>query len=75
FSGKCPLFLCFKRPAGEIVFVETHERFGVLPSIELQKAVDGMFGEETYYAKVDTTPPGRAPRRWERKPGLAVVEE
>jgi len=75
FSGKCPLFLCFKRPAGEIVFVETHERFGVLPSIELQKAVDGMFGEETYYAKVDTTPPGRAPRRWERKPELAVVED
>ncbi|PYJ56257.1 MAG: DNA polymerase III subunit alpha [Verrucomicrobia bacterium] len=75
FSGKCPLFLCFKRPAGEIVFVETHERFGVLPSIELQKAVDGMFGEETYYAKVDTTPPGRAPRRWEPKAELAVVEE
>src|SRR5438132_42415 len=75
FPGKCPLFLCFKRPAGEIVFVETHERFSVLPSIELQKAVDGLFGEETYYAKVDTAAPERAPRRWERKPELAAVEE
>ncbi len=71
FPGKCPLFLCFKRPTGEIIFIETHERYSVSPSVELQKAVDGMFGEETYYAKVDTAPPERAPRRWERKPELA----
>jgi len=74
FNGRCPLFLCFMRPTGEIIFVETHERFCVSPSMDLQKAVDGMFGEETYYAKVDTTPPERAPRRWERKPELAVDE-
>src|SRR2546428_4384032 len=66
FSGRCPLFLCFKRPTGEIIFLETHERFHVTPSVELQKAVDGLFGEETYYAKVDTSLPERAPRRWER---------
>ena len=65
--GKCPLFLCFSRPAGEMVFVETHERFCVTPCLQLQQAADELFGEETYYAKVDTTPPERAPRRWERK--------
>ncbi len=25
--GRCPLFLCFMRPGGEIVFIETHEKF------------------------------------------------
>ena len=74
FSGRCPLFLCFKRPTGEIIFVETHERFHVTPSLELQKAVDGMFGEETYYAKVDSALPERAPRRWERKAELVSAE-
>jgi hypothetical protein len=33
-----------------------------------------MFGEGTYYAKVDATPPERAPRRWERKPEMAGAE-
>jgi DNA polymerase-3 subunit alpha len=65
--GRCPLFLCFMRPGGEIVFVETHENFSVLPSLELQKAADDLFGEDTYYAKVDSTLPERTPRRWERK--------
>ncbi len=65
--GKCPLFLCFVRPAGEVIFMETHERFSVAPSQELQQAADDRFGEETYYAKVDTTLPERAPRRWERR--------
>jgi DNA polymerase-3 subunit alpha len=74
FSGRCPLFLCFKRPTGEIIFVETHERFHVTASVELQKAVDGLFGEETYYAKVDTSLPERAPRRWERKAELVSAE-
>jgi DNA polymerase-3 subunit alpha len=65
--GKCPLFLSLTRPSGEIVFIETHEKFFVTPSRELQLAADEMFGEETYYAKVDTTPPERTPRRWERR--------
>jgi DNA polymerase-3 subunit alpha len=65
--GKCPLFLCFVRPTGEVVFIETHERFQVRPSPELQQAADDQFGEETYYAKVDTSLPERAPRRWERR--------
>jgi len=66
--GKCPLFLCFVRPTGEVIFVETHDQFFVAPSRELQQAADSQFGEETYYAKVDTSLPERAPRRWERRP-------
>jgi DNA polymerase-3 subunit alpha len=73
-SGKCPLFLCFVRPTGEVIFVETHERFFVTPSRELQQAADDLLGEETYYAKADASLPERAPRRWERKPELAGAE-
>jgi len=66
-AGKCPLFLCLTLPAGEIVFVECHEKFSVLPSLNLQQAADERFGGDTYYAKIDTAPPERAPRRWERQ--------
>jgi DNA polymerase-3 subunit alpha len=65
--GKTPLFLCLKRPGGEIIFLETHDKFWVAPSRELQNVIDEQFGEETYYAKVDTALPERAPRRWEKK--------
>jgi DNA polymerase III subunit alpha len=68
--GKCPLFLCFVRPTGEVIFMETHDKFFVKPSRELQQAADARFGEETYYAKVDTSLPERAPRRWERQAGV-----
>jgi len=64
--GQCPLFLCFIQPGGEVVFVETHERFSVTPARELQEAANRLFGEETYYAKVDTALPERPQRRWER---------
>jgi DNA polymerase-3 subunit alpha len=67
--GKCPLLLCFMRPGGEVVFVDTNERFSVTPSLELQQQADARFGEETYYAKVDTSLPERQQRRWERKNG------
>ncbi len=66
-AGRVPLFLCLRRPAGELIFIETHERFSVTPSLALLKAADDQFGEETYYAKVDTTPPERQRRAWERK--------
>jgi DNA polymerase-3 subunit alpha len=69
--GRVPLFLCFMRPGGEAVFVETHEHFGVMPSLELQKAADELFGEETYYAKVDTTVPERQRKPWEKRNGDA----
>src|SRR5579884_236553 len=67
--GKCPLFLCFQMPGGEIVFIETHEKFSVAPSLSLQQAANERFGDDTYYAKVDNTPPERAPRRWEKRNG------
>jgi DNA polymerase-3 subunit alpha len=63
--GKCPLLLCFMRPAGGTVFMDTNERFGVAPSLKLQQDVDARFGEDTYYAKVDTSLPERAKRSWE----------
>jgi DNA polymerase-3 subunit alpha len=66
-SGKCPLFLCFIRPTGEIIFLQTHEKYSVTPSTDLQKAADQLFGEDTFYAKVDTTPPPRQKREWERR--------
>ncbi len=67
--GKCPLLLCFMQPGGGVVFMDTSERFNVTPSLKLQQEADARFGEETYYAKVDTSPPERALRRWERKNG------
>ena len=65
--GRCPLFLCLMRPTGEIIFIETHERYAVAPSRQFQQAVDDLVGEETYYAKVDTSLPERTARRWERR--------
>ncbi|MGA3267105.1 MAG: DNA polymerase III subunit alpha [Verrucomicrobiota bacterium] len=67
--GKCPLMLCFMQPSGEMIFMDTNARFNVTPSLELQQAIDARFGEGTYYAKVDTSPPERQPRRWERRNG------
>ncbi|HVU08320.1 MAG TPA: DNA polymerase III subunit alpha [Verrucomicrobiae bacterium] len=72
--GKCPLFLCFMQPGGEIVFVETNDHFAVTPSQELQREADARFGEETYYAKVDTSLPERQ-SRWPRKNGANNGEE
>jgi DNA polymerase-3 subunit alpha len=68
-AGKCPLLLCFMQPGGGTVFMDTNERFSVTPSLKLQREADARFGEDTYYAKVDTSPPERTPRRWERKNG------
>jgi hypothetical protein len=65
--GKCPLFLCFIKPTGEFIFVETHEKFFVTPSRQLQQAANECFGQDAYYAKVDTSLPERTPRRWERR--------
>lgn len=67
--GKCPLLLCFMRPEGGTVFMDTNERFGVAPSLKLQQDIDARFGEDTYYAKVDTSLPERVRRSWEKKTG------
>jgi DNA polymerase-3 subunit alpha len=66
--GKIPLLLCFMRPTGGVVFVDTNERYSVTPSLELQQAANALLGEDTYYAKVDTSLPERQRRVWERKP-------
>ena len=67
--GKIPLYLCFRYPSGEAVFVETHEKFWVAPTRQLQQQADELFGEETYYAKVDITMPEPARRKWEKRNG------
>jgi DNA polymerase III subunit alpha len=69
FPGRCPLFLCFRQPSGPVIFVEAHERFGVAPSMDLQKALTDALGPEVYYPKVDVALPDRQPRRWARKNG------
>ena len=74
-TGKIPLFLCFMRPSGEVIFVEPNDRYFVTPSRQFQEAANALLGEETYYAKVDTTLPERAPRRWERKTEFTNGEE
>jgi DNA polymerase III subunit alpha len=73
--GKCPLFLCFMRPTGGVVFVDTNERYSVTPSLALQQAADALLGEDTYYAKVDTSLPERQRRQWERKPANGGSDE
>jgi DNA polymerase III alpha subunit len=66
-AGRVPVFLCLRRPGGELIFIETHESYRVAPGQELQLAVDDLFGEETYYAKVDASLPERQRRTWDRK--------
>jgi len=73
--GKCPLLLCFMRPGGGTVFMDTNERFSVAPSLELERAANKLFGEETYYAKVDTSLPEKARRSWEKKNSSGGGEE
>jgi DNA polymerase-3 subunit alpha len=67
-AGKVPLYLCFMRPTGGAIFVDTNERYSVTPSLALEQAVNSLLGEDTYYAKVDTSLPERQRRAWEKKP-------
>ncbi|MFN7141312.1 MAG: OB-fold nucleic acid binding domain-containing protein, partial [Limisphaerales bacterium] len=65
--GKVPLFLCLKRPGGEMIYIEAHEKYSITPSYQLQQSIDSEFGSNTYYAKVDTSLPEPQRRRWESK--------
>jgi hypothetical protein len=67
--GKIPLFLCLRYPTGEAVFIEAHEKFWVAPTHQFQQQADELFGEETYYAKVDVTLPEPQKRKWEKRNG------
>ncbi len=62
--GKVPLLLCLRQPSGASVFVEANERFNVTPSTSLQAEANNMFGDDTYYAKVDTDLPEPQRRRY-----------
>lgn len=66
--GRCPVILCFIQPDGLRVFIETHEKFSVAPSVELQAEAEALLGEDAYYAKADMALPERERRRWEKKP-------
>jgi DNA polymerase-3 subunit alpha len=65
--GKCPFFLCLIRPAGEVVFIEANEKYGVAPSLALQGAFETRFGKDAYFPKVDTSLPDKPSRRWPRR--------
>ncbi len=65
--GKTPLFLCLIQPAGEMVFIEAHDDFRVLPSLELQQAVEELLGAGAYYPKVDLSLPPKPQNRWARR--------
>ncbi|TAL03697.1 MAG: DNA polymerase III subunit alpha, partial [Verrucomicrobia bacterium] len=72
--GRCPLFLCFMRPTGQVIFIEPNDRFFVTPSRQLQQRADELFGEETYYVKVDTSLPEKQ-QRWGKKAEFGNGEE
>ena len=63
--GKIPLLLCLRNPDGASVFVEADKFYNVSPGREFQEAANERFGNETYYAKVDTSAPSS--RRWTGK--------
>jgi DNA polymerase-3 subunit alpha len=70
-AGKCPLFLCFLKPEGGAIIIETDSRFGVSPSLELEHAVNLLFGDKAYHAVVDRALPEKQRRSWEKKNGAA----
>ena len=72
--GKCPLMFCFRYPTGKTVFVEPNDRYFVAPSHQLQQRADELFGEETYYVKVDMTLPEKQ-QRWGKKAESGNGEE
>ena len=65
--GRVELFLCMNQPNGAVAFIETDDRYFVTPSVALQQAIDDLFGEGTYYAKVDKTLPEKQRPVWQRK--------
>jgi DNA polymerase III subunit alpha len=65
-KGKCPLFLCFRSPTGQSVFVEPHDSFFVTPSRELQEGAEKLLGQGGYHVKVDATLPEKQ-RRWPKR--------
>jgi hypothetical protein len=54
-------------PTSEAVFIETHEKFSVTPTRELASEADRLFGEDTFYAKIDSSLPERKMKAWGKK--------
>jgi DNA polymerase III subunit alpha len=75
YPGKCELFLCVRFTDRPPLFIETHDKYFVAPTREFQKAVDDLLGEDTYYARVDTSVPERQKRAWEKKQPEAAMAE
>jgi len=73
-AGSVPVIFCFIYPAGQLVFLEAHDHFSVVPTTELIDELEAILGEDTIYLKVDTekfAAAATAPRRqWERKTSL-----
>ncbi len=68
FPGKVPLFLRIRHPKNNaLISIEVNDRYFVAPSREFQKAINDLLGEETFYAKVDTSLPEPRKRAWEKK--------
>jgi DNA polymerase-3 subunit alpha len=65
--GRTPLFLCVVQPGGERVYIQTDEQFSVLPSLELQRAVEATCGAGAYHAIVDLSLPARPQNRWAKR--------
>lgn len=68
-AGNCPIYLCLKRPGGEVIYIEPHAHFFVTPSRALQQAADALFGANTYFAKPDPRVPERARRTFNGRTG------
>lgn len=65
--GRCPVWLVFRHPAGPKIFLETHERYSIDPGLDLQRSVESILGEDSYYASVDFDLPQKRQNRRFRK--------
>jgi len=65
--GSVPLFLSLRLTGGPVAFLECHEHFSVMPTVEFEEAANAAFGSGAYHAKADTALPERTPRKWEKR--------
>ena len=66
-NARCCCASC-ARAAERFSWTRTSGSASRLP-LELERAANKLFGEETYYAKVDLTLPEKTRRSWEKKNG------
>lgn len=52
---------------GATAYLEANDQFSVTPSAQLEEAITASMGVDTYWTRVDTSLPERAPRKWERR--------